>query len=919
MIRKNILYFLNIRQEESRLATQLFLVQFFLVTGASFLLIIAYSVFLADYHIAELPRAYLVSGVFLLAGAPLYARAEHLWELPRLLSRAIVFCLLITLLVWAGLRFTSWPFLPYVLFVWNNIVYMLSGLVFWGLAALLFNVRESRRVFTIIGAGDIPAKLLGYLAVSLLAPVTGLQNMILISVISFLVAFLLARRLFRSGSFSRRHLRGPAHHHEVKEKRLAGGRKKTPGSELISAVSWLSLLTFIVLILVDFIFLKEVKVRYHTDVQIARFFGIFFAAGRILALLLKVTLSSRIMDRLGLIGSLALSPLLLLAAAVFIVGANLFGAGLRDFLYLFGALSLLTEILKSVIQEPIFLVLFQPLKLNLRLKGHLIAKGYMYALAFVLAGIFLAAYLDYIRDPFMVRYSLVLAGVILSWLTVIYLVRRQYVKTLHAALKSGFFRGNELFLNDKHTLGLLVKKALGSAAAGAVFAMDLLERSGYPGVDALLERRLKSAEFETVNYSLERITARKTEAALPAVQRLLDLSGDPRIRARCIGVIAGLSRDPYDKLIPLLDDQSVECRRAAVAGLLKCGDLSAVVPAGQRLLVLMQSKDADQRILAAQIIGDTEIKSFYRELQALIDDEDADVQRAAILAAGKIGNENLLPMLMEKLNNRDTTKATMTALAGYGDPALDYYRVLEANGGGNDGLLSRFISVAANINTPHAMDFLLHYLPGASRRRKRVTDILWEKGFAADAAAAKQVHHLIGLSLEEALLAAGYALKIQGYAGAERLYGALVTEAGLDAGMIFKLLSFNYDRHKINGAMNALLGLREDFKSSNAYEMLEVMLPKNLFRQLSRLLDFIDHPAGEIRIAGKQEGMEGILKDIIRGKANQFNEWTRATAIALIGKLGEPALTGFLEEGKGIPEPPIIRETINYVLSPVKT
>ena len=56
-----------------------------------------------------------------------------------------------------------------LLVAWNIVVYMLIGYGFWGMASLLFDVRESRRVFSVIGAGDLPAKLLGYLTISMLA------------------------------------------------------------------------------------------------------------------------------------------------------------------------------------------------------------------------------------------------------------------------------------------------------------------------------------------------------------------------------------------------------------------------------------------------------------------------------------------------------------------------------------------------------------------------------------------------------------------------------------------------------------------------------------------------------------------------------------------------------------------------------
>jgi hypothetical protein len=43
------------------------------------------------------------------------------------------------------------------------LVYQLSSLELWGVTALLFDVRQGKRLFGVISAGDIPAKMLGYL------------------------------------------------------------------------------------------------------------------------------------------------------------------------------------------------------------------------------------------------------------------------------------------------------------------------------------------------------------------------------------------------------------------------------------------------------------------------------------------------------------------------------------------------------------------------------------------------------------------------------------------------------------------------------------------------------------------------------------------------------------------------------------
>src|SRR5205823_14887974 len=98
-------------------------------------------------------------------------------------------------LFWVCLLFSRFKLPVLLLAAWNIIIYMLVGYAFWGLTALLFNVRESKRLFSLVGAGDIPAKMLGYLSVTLLVPFMGIRNLLWIPIIAFIVAFILIKRI----------------------------------------------------------------------------------------------------------------------------------------------------------------------------------------------------------------------------------------------------------------------------------------------------------------------------------------------------------------------------------------------------------------------------------------------------------------------------------------------------------------------------------------------------------------------------------------------------------------------------------------------------------------------------------------------------------------------------------------------------
>src|SRR5690606_19364447 len=87
----------------------------------------------------------------------------------------------------------------FVMFGWYYVVYLLTNLEFWGLAALQFDIRQSKRLFGMIGAGDVPAKLIGYSAVPVLLQFVSSVNMLLFSAGFVLLSLVFYGRLARAG------------------------------------------------------------------------------------------------------------------------------------------------------------------------------------------------------------------------------------------------------------------------------------------------------------------------------------------------------------------------------------------------------------------------------------------------------------------------------------------------------------------------------------------------------------------------------------------------------------------------------------------------------------------------------------------------------------------------------------------------
>ena len=169
---------LNIKASESKQVFDLLSVQFFICLATAVLNIISFTLFIYNFSVTALPQVYVTTALVLLVLNFFYEKLEHKLSPLQLLQIVIVICMVILIGSWMGLTSGFKADFIFVLMVANTLIYMLTGYAYWGLVSLLFNVRESRRVFSVVGSGDIPAKLIGYVVAPLLIPLIGLPNLV---------------------------------------------------------------------------------------------------------------------------------------------------------------------------------------------------------------------------------------------------------------------------------------------------------------------------------------------------------------------------------------------------------------------------------------------------------------------------------------------------------------------------------------------------------------------------------------------------------------------------------------------------------------------------------------------------------------------------------------------------------------------
>ncbi|HSB92147.1 MAG TPA: hypothetical protein VLC28_03480, partial [Flavitalea sp.] len=253
-MKARILNILNIKPSESGYIFDLLRVQLFIGIANSFVNVVAISLFIDNFNMAQLPEVYLISALFLLVLNVVYEYMEKRFSPLNLMKYIILGFATILFLLWVGLNIWDAHAFIFILLIWTTLIYMITGYAYWGLVSQLFNVRESKRVFSVVGAGDIPAKLIGYLMAQLLIHRMDFHNLIWFSIGSLICAYFMFRKVTRKKNWDsiRNKSHGHPHHPPVKAIIRKDAVTFFFKHELILAISLLSLISYNVFNLVDY-------------------------------------------------------------------------------------------------------------------------------------------------------------------------------------------------------------------------------------------------------------------------------------------------------------------------------------------------------------------------------------------------------------------------------------------------------------------------------------------------------------------------------------------------------------------------------------------------------------------------------------------------------------------------------------------
>jgi AAA family ATP:ADP antiporter len=866
---------------------------------------------LRDYGPYALVYLYAAAPVVLSVFVPLYTRVAARFGSRAVTVGTLLFLSANAVAFWYAARAGRFELLPAVFFVWVNCFGVIGPVQAWSYANSLFDTRQAKRLFGLIGSGaSMGAISGGLLARFLVGPVGGTINlMLLLGVLLVLAGGIVSianRRVARPAA-ARRGRAAPKPFSEAWRQIAAH-----PYLRLIAAIAFLGA---IATQWTTFQLNVAAKARFGTDLDaFTEFYGAFnFLLGSV-SVLIQVAVTGRALRKFGLAFTILALPVALGAGNALILAAPVFWTVLLTNAFDHG--------LRFSIDKPTYELLYLPIapgeRLQVKSAIDIVVSRLADGVGAVLLGLATGGFLIPGLQVGVRGLAALTLAVLGAWLGVAWRVRSAYIRTIQESIQ-------------KHRID--TERDLGAGA----------ERTAAD----VLRGKLAGADPAEVRYALELIEHQRSRRWHPALRPLLS-HADADIRRRALALLAaGGDREIADRVPPMLRDPDMGVRteallylsleagvdplrqiqelgefrdysiRAGAAAFLAAPGRSRNIEAARVLLQGMAGSPGPEgrsdRLEAARVVGAAANEELADFLPALIADEDPAVAREALRAAQRVGADGLVRAMIDALDRPELVECAVDAIARCGAPAVPYVAAALRDERVPVEVRRELPPVLLLIGTPEAERALVDNLlqSDGTVRRRVIASLNKMRGGRHDIAPDPAVVEL--------LLAA----EIAGHYRSYQVLGPLRQRLKDDDPALEALRhSMEQELERIFGLMSLLFphaGLHDAYVGvrstspvvrANALEFLENVLKPELRQVLLPVLDSQVTLEERIQLANRYVGapLENAEQAVATMMASE-DPWLRSCAIHAVGTLQLRTLAPELKRYEKAADP-LVRQSV---------
>jgi hypothetical protein len=858
---------------------------FFINVGTTLVYVSANILLLENHPEYSLPIAYILAAFAVMAAGKIYEYFEHHLLLEKLslgtMLATLFMVLLVMILLWLGHGIAT----AIAIMVGYRIIYLLINLEFWGLSALVFDVRQSKRLFSVIGSGDMSAKALGAVLAVLIHTPSVLMILLVISLVFFALAYYSQQLTFKYTEIPNPHHAQARQAAELNSKII---QKYFGGNGLVTALCLGMVFVAAAATWIEYHFFVNVKYKFHSQHDVIFFVGSMLTATYAISTIVKLLFSGKTVERFGVRLTLYLLPVTTILISLGLITSSYFRTDEPSLLVYYCLAYILFELVRRTIFDPVFLVLFQPLSTKNRLKGHSLAKGFYEPLGMLLAGIILWVVYTMKWSTIGLAFDLSLLFSIAAMI-IFRKAYAQYILELKSAISKRFLRSGEM-ASPGEALPIIIENLKSDKKEEVINAIDWLWRYKPSAFKKNVETLLKSQFVAVRLKTLETLRHAKTDSLPGYFSSYIESEPDSSCQTLAVRLACADGLLSQEKIAYYLAHPDPDIVRGTIIG---CFESRQFLPMLHGTLQkLFQSGNEESLLVALECVQVIGLSSYESFVTGALHNGSLKVRQRAIEVVARSQNQQLL-LLLRPLLSGASGKQVVYALVKSQDSASSileewlknnkneegfHYFCRAAEKNPNENLLSILFNL---IKSTYSNSHSLH-LKNTTHNNIAIRHSALKALANYEVKSEERISDLNEFVEKELMHASQLLAGMQDDAMEDDFIRAIQYELEATNVRLVYLFMILFDKDAIQNAWKGMKHASKE-KRANSLEMIESLLPRALYPALTAL--FEHGTVQEQRIAlsqylgNRQQVVQHISSYVFREMQYYFTAWTIAMAI----------------------------------------
>ena len=832
----------DIRPGEHLRVWSMFLYLLFVLFAYYIVKPVSRAMFLTKFDIDKLPSLYILIAIAGGILAYLYSKLATKTSLRVAVFAAMAISIVTLVAMWWLIRMKL-PWMIYVLNIWVSLFSVVSVSQGWLVASNLFDNREAKRLYPLLGMGMVLGAALGGEFTSRTALIVGTNNLLLASAFMCVLAYVSFRFAVWKQGKALAHARAA----DKKETDFSFREmfRDIGRSKHLQIIVGMMVVMYLVDTLVEYQFQAMARTGYtgdHLTAFFGQFYGIYLNG---IEMIFQLFVTALVVNWFGVGGTLHISPI----AIAFSSLATIFAPGVTS-----ASIVRLTEAsTRYTLNKTSMELLYMPLPLELRNRIKAFIDICVDRLSRGIGGVLLLFLTGKALHMGVRSLSFVVVGFCFAWLLFSHFARREYIASVRKRIQSRRLDMESVRVNvkDATTVRLLEAAVSESQPRQVAYALSLLSEAPNYDVRPLIAKLLSNSPAPEVREKIYEICAEKryTDALERAMQEIRAAqSGDAsQLVPYTVPYALTVAPDRARLAAELLNDGNPVLVDGALEALRSDRELAKPLITPEWLDRNAASPEPQRRALAATAIGvagDQGTEMLHR----LLNDAAPETTSAAIRAAGRLCNRAYVFDLMHALGSPRLRAEAITALAAFGPSICGALSDVLRDDAAPLRVRRQVPRVLKNIQNQQSVDVLLSavnhpdfsirtaVLKALNRLRESGANLNFNEQFITDQVL-NEARHYCELN---AALVPFRSQELADHTATKLLARSIEEQLKATLERLFRLLGLRYPPKEIYSAYRAV-NRNDHEEHTAAVEFLDNILDRNIRKFLLPLLDAPEH------------------------------------------------------------------------------